>query len=185
MIDEKIYTPEVITDQPFPVEDAAVSQAVSEPSSNGTYSPATIQPKPIPVKRIAHELFAESLNTKNRRILAEFQFTESGALQIGKYENGVSGDLRITPNGITARDMTGATTFAIDATTGDASFKGTITAGSVIAADISADQISAGTFEAAIGIGNGSVLLDGVNKRIIINDGVNDRILIGYQSGGF
>lgn len=128
MADEKIYTPEVITDQPFPVEDAAVSQVVTVASENGTYSPATIQPKPIPVKRIAHELFAESLNTKNRRILAEFQFTESGALQIGKYENGVSGDIRITPNGITARDITGATTFAIDATTGNATFKGTVQA---------------------------------------------------------
>lgn len=33
--------------------------------------------------------------------------------------------------------------------------------------------------------GNGNVLIDGANKRIIINDGVNDRVLIGYLAGGF
>lgn len=37
----------------------------------------------------------------------------------------------------------------------------------------------------SVNLGTSSVILDGVNKRIIINDGSNDRILIGYQSGGF
>ncbi len=34
-------------------------------------------------------------------------------------------------------------------------------------------------------VGNGNVLIDGANKRIVIGDGTYNRILIGYQSGGF
>ena len=125
----------------------------------------------MPTRRVAHEVIGSALNTKSRKILAVFEFTESGALQIGKYENGVSGDLRITPNGITARDLAGITTFSLDGTTGDAVFKGTIQSESLIAG--------------LVAVGDNNVILDGENQRIVINDGTNDRILIGYQQNGF
>jgi len=32
---------------------------------------------------------------------------------------------------------------------------------------------------------SGTIVIDGVNNRIIINDGSNDRVLIGYQLNGF
>lgn len=41
------------------------------------------------------------------------------------------------------------------------------------------------TLSGEIEVGNGNVLIDGVNARIIINDGSYDRILIGKQIGGF
>jgi len=46
-------------------------------------------------------------------------------------------------------------------------------------------NVRAGTNAAALAVGDGKVLLDGSNKRIIINDGTNDRVLIGYLSGKF
>ena len=137
----KIYEPTVIEDTPFPGEELE-SEATKE-SSGGIYSPTEIKDTPLPRKIIAHETIGAALNTKSRKILAEFEFTEHGAIQIGKYTNGVSGDLRFTPNGLTARDKAGITTFAIDGETGDAVFKGTIQAGSVIAAEVDASLIVA------------------------------------------
>ncbi len=72
-----------------------------------------------------------NIDTSTKTILSDFTFGVSGALQIGTYENGVSGDIRISPNGIIGRDSSGANTFTIDGTTGSATFTGSIT-GSVI-----------------------------------------------------
>jgi hypothetical protein len=166
----KVLTPEVIADNPFPNQEETSNSQTSQITGD-TASPSTSKVQGMPTKRIAYEVIGSALNTKSRKILAVFEFTESGALQIGKYENGVSGDLRITPNGITARDLAGITTFAIDGTTGDAVFKGTIQAESLIAG--------------LVAVGNNNVILDGENQRIVVNDGTNDRVLIGYQPGGF
>lgn len=46
-------------------------------------------------------------------------------------------------------------------------------------------NVRAGTNAAALAVGDGKVLIDGPNKRIIINDGTNDRVLIGYLAGKF
>jgi hypothetical protein len=71
--------------------------------------------------------FADSaINTATSTIVTPFTFGVSGALQIGTYVNGVSGDLKISPNGILARDDTGATTFSINGTTGVAVLNGLV-----------------------------------------------------------
>lgn len=127
----QVFEPEVIADNPFPGE-VVQPTGTEETSTGGIHTPTTTKPTMFPSKKIAVELIGEALNTRSRKILAEFEFTPSGALQIGKFENGVSGDLRISPNGITARDLAGLTTFALDGTTGDAVFKGTVRAGSFI-----------------------------------------------------
>lgn len=47
---------------------------------------------------------------------------------------------------------------------------------------ISADKITAGTFLASMNLGTtatGTVILDGVNNRIVIHDGTVNRIVIG------
>lgn len=211
---EKVYKPIEISDNPLPGE-TETSVSSSQPKSGGVYSAGKTKDNAFPVKKIAMELMSVALNTKSRKILAEFEFTEHGAIQIGKYDNGVTGDLRITPSGITARDKAGITTFAIDGETGSAVFKGSIragslmTGGSIVGGDININDVftvdnqgnmvassatfgqylsKAGTSQALAGdiqVGNGNVKIDGANKRIIINDGSNDRILIGYQSGGF
>lgn len=159
---EKVYTATEIDDQPFPqeqVEDLSTSQA----TSNKTYSSETIKDTPIPMKRIAVELLSAAMNTKSKKILQEFQFTEHGAIQIGKYENGISGDTRISANGIVMRNKAGITTIAQDGDTGDAYFAGQIRAGSTIVSN------SIITEEASSGNGRTVYLIDGI-PAIVIGD---------------
>ena len=160
--DDKVFYPEELKDQPLPNNEEMAGALTSQSSSGGVLSTTKFTDTSLPRKVIAHETIASSLNTKSRKILGEYQFTESGAIQVGKYENGVSGDMRLSPNGITARDSAGLTTFAIDGTTGDATFKGTIQAGAfIVGTAIEIEESSEG---------NGRILL--------YNDGV-PQILIG------
>ena len=71
--------------------------------------------------------FADAaFSTATNTILGSFTFGVSGALQIGTYVNGVSGDLKISPTGILGRDSAGATTFSINGTTGVAVLNGLV-----------------------------------------------------------
>lgn len=163
---DKVYTYDTIEETPFPNE-VVVPVTASEPSAGGNYSPATTKPQSFPTRKIAYELLSSALNTRSRKVLQNFELQQSGGFQIGNYQEGISGDLRLTPNGLTGRDIAGLTTFAIDALTGDAIFKGTLEAGTLIG-------------------GDGQVVIDSDGGgRIIVNDGVTDRILIGYQQNGF
>ena len=169
MADEKVYYPEVIEENAFPTQEGVVDFGESQKTSNQTFSSPTIKSQPLPTRRVAVEVIGSALNTKSRKILAQFEFTQSGAIQIGKYENGVSGDLRITPNGITARDSAGLTTFSIDGDTGDAVFKGSIQAGSLITGLVS--------------VGDNNIVIDGDARRMVFYD-ENDIpvILIGNNT---
>ena len=166
----KVYTPQVIDDTPFPQE-GVLDQTVTQASSNGTYKPTETKEQSFPTKKVAVELLSTSLNTRSKKILSEFQFTKSGAIQVGEYTNGVSGDLRLSPSGITARNTSGITTFAIDGETGDATFAGTIQAGTLISG--------------MVVVGDNNVVINGDERNIIVNDGTNDRVLLGYQLNGF
>lgn len=156
MDDQKIYYPQTIDENPFPTTEGEQDFDTTQQTSKGQYGSETIKPKTFPTKRIAYEVLGSALNTRSRRILAEFEFTESGALQIGKYENGVSGDIRISPNGIVGRDSAGLTTFALDATTGSATFKGEVQAGAFISG--------------LVVVGDNSVVIDGENRRLVFYD---------------
>ena len=71
--------------------------------------------------------FADSaISTATNTILGSFTFGISGAIQIGTYVNGVTGDIKISPTGILGRDINGATTFSINATTGVAVLNGLV-----------------------------------------------------------
>lgn len=129
-MDNKIYTPTVLEDAPFPQE--TIESDVISVVSGDIQRPATIKEQSFPVKRISVETIGSSLNTKSRKILQEYSFTQSGAIVVGTYEAGISGDVKISPNGIVARDSAGLTTFALDGTTGDATFRGRVLAGSII-----------------------------------------------------
>jgi hypothetical protein len=155
MTDEKVYTPAVIDDNPFP-NGELVDLGTTQSTSNQTYGAQKITDQSFPTKRIAVELIGTALNTQSRKILAEFEFTKSGALQIGLYESGVSGDVKISPNGIVARDSSGITTFTLDGDTGSATFKGTVQAGTLISG--------------AVAVGDGDILIDGETKRMIFYD---------------
>jgi len=152
---EKIYTPEVIQENPFP-GDPLLPRVPQPKSPAGTYTPKADAEGRFPTRKIAVELLGQALNTKSKKILQEFQFTPSGAIQVGDYKKGVTGDLRISPNGITARDIAGLTTFAIDGTTGDAVFKGTIQTGALISG--------------LVDVGDNSIVIDGESKRMVFYD---------------
>ena len=68
----------------------------------------------------------DAINTAAGTILGSFTFSGSGALQIGTYINGTSGDLKLSPTGILARDSAGDTTFSINAETGVAVLNGLV-----------------------------------------------------------
>jgi len=169
-----VYELEVVQDNPFPGEILERPDQISSGGSEGNYTQATTREKSFPKKRSAVELLSTSLNTRSRKVLQEFELTQSGGFQIGNFEEGISGDLRITPNGLTARDIAGLTTFALDGTDGSAVFRGSIQSGSLITGEVV--------------VGNNRVIIDvdqNGEPRIIVNDGTNDRILIGFQAGGF
>lgn len=136
MADDKVYTPEIVAENPFPNEEGISNFASSARSSSGEiYSSPTTQIKPFPKKKIAYELLSTALDTKSKRITQPFEFSPSGALQIGTFEEGISGDLRLSPNGLVARDLAGLTTFAIDGTSGDATFRGSVRANDFVVSD--------------------------------------------------
>ena len=162
MPDEKVYTPAVLEDTPFPQEEDA-NITVSQSKAGGTYSPQTTKDQQFPKKVVAQEIISNVLNTKSKKILGEFELVDQGAFKVGKYVDGVSGEVTITPNGITARDSNGETTFSLDGDTGDATFKGTLQAGTVVA-------------------GDNTVIVDEDNGhgRLLFMDGDKVAILLGW-----
>lgn len=133
------YYPKTIEPKPFI---GPVLPDQSKNSAKEIYYPGQITQVPIAKPVIASNVVGSNLNTQSRKILGSFSFSRTGAIQVGTYKAGSSGDIRISPNGIVGRNSSGATTFSIDGTTGDATFKGTIAAGSVISATISATNIT-------------------------------------------
>lgn len=165
MSDDKVYYPETITDEALPNQ--VEGNYETSQSTGNDLSQAKIKDQSVPKKRTAVELISNVLNTKSKKILGEFELAEAGGFRIGKYEENETGDLKITPSGITARDKVGDTTFALDGATGDAVFKGEVRSGSLITGEVV--------------VGNNSVVIEGDsdNPRIILyNNGVPE-IVIG------
>lgn len=147
MDDVKYYYPDTIEQQQLNSEavesiDPTGSTSNKTAGSFSTYNADSIPQSKMITKKIAQELVNDSLNTISRQVLGEYQFSETGAIAIGKYKPGVSGQIKISPSGIVGINSSGETTFAIDGQTGNATFKGTISAGSVISASISAGNIT-------------------------------------------
>lgn len=149
----KIFYPDTIEYQPFTseaVEQLSDAGSTSNKTAGGTELQGGVAvnkarkfpPRPVPIPVVAKELISNNLNSQSRQILSAFTFNKTGSIQIGEYVSGVSGDIRISPNGLVARNSAGITTVSIDGTTGDATFLGTVSAGSVISASISANQIT-------------------------------------------
>ncbi len=164
MADEKIYSPETIQDSPFPGQDVT-STSVDQPTSSGVTTPAKTKDNSYPSKKIAVELLSTALNTKSKKVMQAFDLVDQGAFRVGKYENGVSGEVAITSAGITAKNTSGNTTFAIDGETGNAVFGGELQAGTLVSG--------------LVVVGDNRLVLDGEAGRITVNDGVNNIIAIG------
>lgn len=137
-MDDKVYTPETISENPFPPQDGMLplGETQSIDRSEQSYGSEKIKAQPFPRRVVAVELLAAALNTRTRKILGAFEFTPSGAIQIGNYQEGVTGDIRISANGLVTRNVGGYNTLVIDGETGDITMIGTLQAGSVIAGQV-------------------------------------------------
>lgn len=141
MSDSYLRSP-IIQDLVFPNLEQSAEVSKGSGSSSTEYKTPEVSEVLFPTLAIAREVISNTLSTRSKQILGAFTFGEMGAIAIGKYELGVSGDIRLSPNGIVARNTAGENTIAIDGETGDLAIKGTILAGSVIAAQMNATQIT-------------------------------------------
>ena len=131
-------------------------EVVSTTENGQTTTPSTYQEQVLPIKKIATELLSDAINTQTRKIIREFAFAPSGAIQIGNYQDGDTGDIRISPEGIVGRDKFGNTTFSIDGDTGNAIFAGQLQTGTLITGMVL--------------VGDGSIQIDGENVRQVFFD---------------
>lgn len=152
---DKIYYPEVIETYALPETSVPEETASVNYEGKNIIAPSTNVAQTFPQKVIARETIGMALDTQKKRILGEFTFGQVGSIAIGVYENGVSGDVRITPNGLVARDINGVETISIDGATGSAVFRGTIQAGAVVAGEVT------------------------ITGRLVVSDGSNERIWLG------
>lgn len=171
----KVYKPEVIEDAPFPTGytegvDDSVSQTTGT-NDNRVYSQATTKEQAFPRKKVAVELIGQSINTKSQKIIKTFEFTEHGAIQIGKYVHGVSGEVKVSPQGIIAKNKDGIETFLIYGETGDAVFRGTVQTGSLISGDIVIGGSSDGEGTLRVADAQGNVIVEANSTGLNIYDG--------------
>lgn len=183
---DKIYYPEVIDSYVLPETIAPTDNASGGVSGQSLIFPSSQVSESFPDKNVSREVISQALNTKSKKILGDFSFGQVGAISIGHYESGVSGDIRITPNGIVARNSSGTTTVSIDGDTGDAVFSGTVTASAIVASSFASASSGARVLifpDANTGIqvidnaGNDSF------KALVGGTDVGD-VIIGNYSGG-
>lgn len=138
MSDNEVLYPQVIDPTPLPSLTGELVMPQAQPSNTPKgeqFTPYRSVAEVFPTKMVAPDVISQSINTMTKQILGEYSFGQMGALAIGTFETGVSGDIRFTPDGITARNVNGITTFSIDGATGNATFLGTLQAGTVVAGD--------------------------------------------------
>lgn len=161
----EVYYPQQISDNPIPTNDSILIPAQNigtSPTGKTVNTTSSVHNNPIPQRVVAHETISNVFDTVTKKIKGVFEFTKLGALKIGEYVNGVSGEIDITPNGITAKNVNGDTTFSLDGTTGDGTFLGTLQAGTLLGGDNKAVIDDDGS-------GNGRIVLyDSSNNPVIL-----------------
>ena len=126
--------PSTIVDQQVPLLSGGVNPSTGNASNPVTANqdvelPNTHVDQKFPLVVIAQETQSQSLDTSTKRIKGEYEFESLGAIKIGQFSPGVSGEIDISPSGIIGVDNNDNVTFSIDGTTGDAIFRGTVQAG--------------------------------------------------------
>lgn len=134
-MDDKVYVQEIVNETPFPGDSLILPQSPTPNGQSGNYTPSKVTDRLFPIKRTSVELLSQALNTRSKKVLQEFELQDSGGFRIGKFREGISGDVSLTPNGLVARNLAGLTTFVLDGDTGDATFKGTVQAEDFVIAD--------------------------------------------------
>lgn len=159
MDDNKVYEPEVVSESPYPNEIISPIGLNESGATSGTVTPQVSRERNLPKKRIAYEVLSTAINTRSRKVLEQFQLQQSGGFKIGNYQDGTSGEVSITPNGLVAKNSSGIETMVLDGETGDAIFAGELRTGSLVT----------GTVE--ITDGNIAMYNDGVLEIFIGDDG--------------
>jgi len=131
----------------------SVDGAISATSTIGGRLGSTLASSINSAGNLITDLINARLDTAGKTILADFTFGVSGALAIGTYSAGVNGDVRLSQNGILGRNKDNVTTFAIDATTGEATFRGTLAASGVFTGTLSAATVASGGLYMTSGVG--------------------------------
>lgn len=148
----KIYEPNEIEDTPIEQVESETGNTDSTSDTTGVTNPPSI-PSYVPKTVLASDIVNESLDTQMRKIKSDYGFTETGSIQIGKYVALVSGQILISPDGIVAISKDdGLPSITIDGQTGNATFKGTIAAGSIVVgyvADVGGEYTTTSTAAAA------------------------------------
>ena len=177
--------PTEITDNPITLLDGTTTDASGSNTDSDTsvvLVPNTQVDQTFPQAVIAHETISQSLNTETKRIMADYTFESLGAITISSPIHPLA-NISISGEGIVATDANGATTFTLDGETGDATFKGTILAGSLISEGIiEGGSISIGTPN----ISNQYPFTVDSNGKVVIgiNDSGSDAAISYYDSEG-
>ena len=153
----KIIYPTVIEPTPLNGQEYQFNSGASSPSSSimNTTEADTTKIRTLNPPQYAKEVVSQRLNTISGQITSKFEFTNYGALEIG--EEGKTGWIRITGDGITAENISGEQTFLLDGRNGDAVFSGELAAGNILTGEIDL----------------------GTDGRIFGGDGTNYRWILG------
>lgn len=133
---DDVFYPQEIQDNQLGHIEASGDDNIDKSYTTEVYRPITEVDKKFPPKFVAHETISSTLDTRTKKIKGEYSFNKEGAILVGGYVAGVSGEIAISPDGIVAKNVNNETTVLIEGSTGDAYFKGTVEAGSVISGDI-------------------------------------------------
>lgn len=181
MEDIKIYYPNEITDNPIGMDESNAVEVDYTKNAAYVESAGVIPENSIYTGLNATDVVSVSIDTTRSRILGTYTFSESGSIQIGKYVNGVSGQIQITPDGITATNSSGTNTFNLDGTTGDATFYGTIAAGSIVAGYV---KSVGGDYTTSSSIVSRVALLPDANTGIIAYSSDGTSVVFKVTIGG-
>ena len=155
---DKVYYPETIINSSFP----GVEEVESDESKVvGVFVQEVTGGTEFPASNVVNELISRTLDTKRKKILGEYTFNETGAIKIGNYVSGSTGQILISPDGIVALNASNKTTFSLDGDTGDATFLGTVAAGSVVTGYIAVGGAGADVNSGSTQITPGKVLISG------------------------
>lgn len=175
------FEPQTIPDRPVPLLNGGMTDTTGTNSDSGIGdipTPQTLSDISIPQGFNATEVIAESLDTQARAIKGNYTFEQMGALEIGQ--------ILISPSGIVAEDLSGNPTVTIDADTGNATFKGTVAAGSIVTGYIqvggAAGDVNGGSTTISGGmITTGSVTATQINASYMSAIQINASQIIAGQ----
>lgn len=132
----KIIYPDVIEPTPLNAQDYQFDTRGSATASSimNTTTPDETKVRRLDPPQYAKEVISHRLNSVTGQITSKFEFTKYGTLEIG--EEGETGWIRISGDGITAENINGDQTFYLDGRTGDAVFSGELAAGNILTGEI-------------------------------------------------